>query len=68
MHNMAQFWLKHRDRLDFVMITQMFLGKFLLALGIGVLLAEWMRGWGWWLVGTGILMDGLAKWRWLRRK
>ena len=65
---MEKFWLKHRDRLNFRTLTQMFLGKFLLALGIGALLAEWLKPWGWPLVVAGLMLDGLAKWRWLGRR
>ena len=68
MEGLGSFWLKHRNRLDFRTVTQMFLGKFLLALGIGALLAEWLKGWAWWLVVAGVVVDGLAKWRWLRGK
>ena len=65
MPNLSQWWLKHRDRLSFGTITLIFTGKFLVALGIGAILASCLRPWAWWLIGLGVALDLLAKWRWL---
>jgi len=65
---MKRWWVSHRERLTIGLITLMFLGKSMVALGIGILLADWLRPWAGYSIVFGIALDALAKWRWMRRR
>lgn len=61
-------WLQNRDRLSLGLFAEMLTGKALIALGLGALLARWLAPWAVLLIVLGLVIDGQAKWRWLRRR
>lgn len=61
------WWVKKRDSLTLGMLLTIFAGKALALLGVGALLAPWLRPWAWSLIVIGLVVDLTAKWRWLRR-
>lgn len=67
MNGLRKWWLKKRDRLSLGLFVEMVTGKFLIGLGLGAFFAESLNAWAWWLIGIGVLIDGLAKWRWLKK-
>jgi len=64
---MSDWWMQKRQTLTLGMLLTILAGKGLALLGIGALLAEWLRPWAWGLVVVGVVLDLSTKWRWLRR-
>jgi len=58
-------WLKRRGKIGFELIVLSLAGNSLMGLVIGVVASDLLRPWGWGLIGVGMVIDGLAKWRYL---
>lgn len=62
-----EWWALKRNRLTLELVLQILVGKGLLSLGLGALLACWIGKVAWLLVLVGLALDLTAKWRWLKR-
>ena len=65
MDSPKQMWLKRRGKIGFELIVLSLAGNSLMGLVIGVVASDLLRPWGWGLIGVGMVIDGLAKWRYL---
>lgn len=65
---LTPWWEQKRQSLTGGMLTAILIGKGLALIGIGALLAPWIRPWAWGLIVVGLTLDGATKWRWLRRR
>ncbi|PIQ82657.1 MAG: hypothetical protein COV76_02460 [Candidatus Omnitrophica bacterium CG11_big_fil_rev_8_21_14_0_20_64_10] len=63
----GRVWLERREKVSFGLISGIFAVKFGFAVGLGLLLAEWVYPvWGW-LIAGAIALDLWCKYRWLKR-
>ncbi len=65
MDSPRQMWLKRRGKVSFELIALSLAGNSLMGLVIGIVASDALRPWGWGLIGAGLVIDGLAKWRYL---
>lgn len=64
---LSAWWERRRGTLTLGALLTILAGKGLALLGVGALLAEWLRPWAWGLIVVGVALDLVTKWRWLRR-
>lgn len=63
----SDWWVRRRPSLTLGMLLTSLTGKGFALLGLGALLAPWLRPWAWGLLVVGVALDLAAKWRWLRK-
>lgn len=61
--NMIFKLINKLKRLSDKLLFLHFLAKLVLGIGIGVLLYQYLEGYGWWIVGLGLVMSFLGAWK-----
>jgi hypothetical protein len=63
---LGRIWVDAHKRLSLSIFVQMLTGKVLIGLGLGAWLAPWLAPSAGFLIVIGLVVDGVAKWRWFK--